>query len=124
MTATTMPMSSEPGDVAAGEGDCHQDGDDADDEGGGGDVAQTDECTGASGDNAGIAQANHGDEQAQTHRDGVTQDNRDGVHDGLAQATKHEQQDDDALKEDDAHGHVPVTAADGGGDSSDHRVDA
>ena len=34
MTATTMPMSSEPGDVAAGEGDCHQDGDDADDEGG------------------------------------------------------------------------------------------
>ncbi len=42
--------------------------------------------------------------------DGVTQDNRDGVHDGLAQATKHEQQDDDALKEDDAHGHVPVAA--------------
>ena len=41
-----------------------------------------------------------------------------------AQAAQDEQQDDDTLEEDDAHGHVPVAAAHGGGDARDHGVDA
>ena len=110
--------------VAGSQGNRHDDGDDADDKGGGGDVAQADERTGASGDDAGVAQADHGDKQAQTHRDGVAQDHGDGVHDGLAQAAQDEQQDDDTLEEDNAHGHVPVAAAHGGGDARDHGVDA
>ena len=39
-------------------------------------------------------------------------------------AAQDEQQDDDTLEEDDAHGHVPVTAAHGGGDARDHGIDA
>ena len=54
----------------------------------------------------------------------MAQDHGDGVHNGLAQAAQDEQQDDDTLEEDNAHGHVPVTAAHGGGDARDHSVDA
>ena len=54
----------------------------------------------------------------------MAQGYRDGIHDGLAQAAQNEQQDDDALKEDDAHGDVPVAAAHGGGNAGDHGVDA
>lgn len=110
--------------VAGSQGNRHDDGDDADDKGGGGDVAQADERTGASG----VMPASHRPIMAinrpRPTEMGVAQDHGDGVHDGLAQAAKDEQQDDDTLEEDNAHGHVPVAAAHGGGDARDHGVDA
>ncbi len=47
-----------------------------------------------------------------------------GIHDGLAQATQHQDQDGNALDEDDSHRSMPITASNGSQRIGDDCVDA
>ena len=51
----------------------------------------------------GIDEADEQDEEPDADADRTLQAERDGIHDRLAQADEHEQQDDEALEHDDAH---------------------
>jgi len=58
-------------------------------------------------DDAGVDEADDGDEQADTDADGGLQGRGDGMEDGLAEAGQHQDGDDDALEDDQSHGIGP-----------------
>ena len=103
-----MPMSSAACDLAGHEHTGEQQGQDEERASGRGDRAVDAEADGrradaGRGDEAGVDEADEGDEQADADRDGDLQLDRHGVEDEAAQAGRGEQDDDEAVDDHEAH---------------------